>query len=52
MTQVEVAATLGMSRRGVYARLRRVEALAARMGETVPVAPDQPRARAAGGGEA
>jgi RNA polymerase sigma-70 factor (ECF subfamily) len=37
MTQVEIAATLGMSRRGVYSRLKRVETLAARMGQPVPV---------------
>ena len=40
MTQVEIAATLRMSRRGVYSRLRRIEGLAIELGEGVPVVVD------------
>ena len=38
MTQVEVAATLGITRRTVYNRIRRIEQLAARLLEP-PVQP-------------
>jgi len=38
MTQVEIASTLSLSRRAVYAGLKRVEALAIEIGATPPVA--------------
>ncbi|MBC8133913.1 MAG: sigma-70 family RNA polymerase sigma factor [Deltaproteobacteria bacterium] len=39
MTQVEVAATLGITRRTVYNRIRKIERLAAEMLEPAPAAP-------------
>ena len=42
MTQVEIAATLKMSRRAVYSRLKRVEALAVEMGQSPPAARTRP----------
>lgn len=50
MTQVEIATTLGMSRRGVYSRLKRIEALAISLGQPVPpfdLAPATPPAPSA-----
>jgi RNA polymerase sigma-70 factor (ECF subfamily) len=53
MAQVEIAATLKMSRRAVYARLKKVEALAMEIGQPVPAdraPPTLAEARAVRGG--